>query len=126
MREELRGRGGLVGAIGSETIAIVRPEDAETYARRVLTRLAGAAAGIGPGVGAGVEAQVSIGISDSHADLGDLGAAHREAVTASAVAERSGSTLLQFRDLGTASAAVRRGARLTGSRSTSIAGWGPC
>jgi hypothetical protein len=34
VREELRGRGGLVGAIGNETIAIVRPEDAEPYARR--------------------------------------------------------------------------------------------
>ena len=98
VREELRGRGGLVGSIGSETIAIVRPDDAEPYARRILTRLAGA--GIEARAGAGIEAQVSIGISDPHADLGDLGAAHREAVTASALAERSGSALLQFRDLG--------------------------
>jgi sugar diacid utilization regulator len=88
IREELRGGGrGLVGAIGAEVIAILRPEDAEPRARRILGRVA-------PELG------VAVGISDARHDLRDLEPGYREALVAVALAEGSPSGLLRFADLG--------------------------
>lgn len=90
VREELRGKRGLAGVIGAETIAIVRAELAEGCAGRILARVTAAAP----------ELEVAIGISDSRVGLDDLAPAYREALVTVAMAQRCQSGLLRFVDLG--------------------------
>lgn len=82
--------GGLVGVIGEEIVAIVRPEAADACGRRIIERLAAAFP----------EARPAIGISDPRPGLEDLDAPYREALTAAAVSERVGRGVLRFGDLG--------------------------
>lgn len=82
--------GGLVGIIGEEIVAIVRPEAAEACGRRIVERLAAAFP----------EAHPAIGISDPRPSLEDLDAPYREALTAVAVSERVDTEVLRFGDLG--------------------------
>jgi hypothetical protein len=91
VHEEVHGGSrGVSGALGEETVALVRPEAAEACARRIQERVRGALP----------ELQVSVGISDPRSDLSDLGPAHREALAAVALAERCPSSPLHFADLG--------------------------
>jgi sugar diacid utilization regulator len=81
---------GLAGAVGEETVAIVRPEAAEACGRRIIARLRTSLPGV----------PVAIGISDPRSSLGELEAAYREALTAMALAESLSSGVLSFADLG--------------------------
>jgi DNA-binding PucR family transcriptional regulator len=82
--------GGLVGVIGGEIVAIMRPEAAEVCGRRIIDRLASSFPGARP----------AIGVSDQRPGLDDLEASYREALTAAAVSERIGTEILRFGDLG--------------------------
>ncbi len=82
--------GGLVGVIGGEIVAIMRPEAAEVCGRRIIDRLASSFPGARP----------VIGVSDQRPGLDDLEASYREALTAAAVSERIGTEILRFGDLG--------------------------
>jgi hypothetical protein len=91
VREELRaGHRGLVGVIGEDIIAIVRPETAEQHVEHVLRRV----------VAAVPELQISIGISDTRSGLSDLEPAYREALMAVTLAQRCPGRRLRFADLG--------------------------
>ncbi len=91
VRDALREtRRALVGTIGADTVAIVRPDAAEPFAARVRQRLHAVAA----------ELRVATGISDPRPDLTDLAAAHREALMAVALAEDGQSDIVRFADLG--------------------------
>lgn len=82
--------GGLVGVIGEEIVAILRPEAAEACGRRIIERLATAFP----------QARPAVGISDPRPGLKDLDASYREALTAAGVCERVGRGVLRFGDLG--------------------------
>lgn len=91
VRDQVRATtGGLVGVIGEEIVAIVRPEAAEACGRRILERLAAAFP----------EAHPAVGISDPRPSLEDLDGPYHEALTAVAVSERVGRGVLRFGDLG--------------------------
>lgn len=91
VRDEVRSlTRGLVGALGDETVCVVRPEAADPCGRRILKRLS-LDSGVGP---------VTIGVSDPRSSLEDLEGAYREALTAVALAEGLSRDLLHFADLG--------------------------
>jgi DNA-binding PucR family transcriptional regulator len=82
--------GGLVGVIGGEIVAIMRPEAAEVCGRRIIDRLASSFP----------RARPAIGVSDQRPGLDNLEASYREALTAVAVSDRIGTEILRFGDLG--------------------------
>jgi hypothetical protein len=107
VRDELRSgehERGLVGVVGEEVVAIVRPAEAEACAERVCSRLAATLPGV----------DISVGISDTRHRLDDLEPGYREAIMALTLAERSHTRVLRFADLGL----------LSGWMSTSNAGSG--
>lgn len=77
---------GVAGTLGTEIVAILRPDMAEQNVRRVLER-----AGDG---------EVWAGVSDVRHCLGDLQPAYREALAALTVAQRRQVSMLRFADLG--------------------------
>ncbi len=91
VREELReATRALVGVIGEDIVAIVRPEVAQPCAARIHERLLAVAP----------ELCISIGVSDPRPGLGELEPAHREALVAVELADSGPSGVLRFADLG--------------------------
>ena len=93
VRDELRSgehERGLVGVVGEEVVAIVRPAEAEACAGRVCSRLAATLPGV----------DIAVGISDTRHRLEDLEPGYREAIMALTLAERSHTRVLRFADLG--------------------------
>ncbi|MGD9531235.1 MAG: PucR family transcriptional regulator [Pseudonocardia sp.] len=89
--DELRaGDRGLAGMIGSEIVAILRPDAVERCTRRFLERVTAALPSAAP----------AIGISDTRPGLGDLEPAYREALVAVTMAPRCPDRVVRFLDLG--------------------------
>ncbi|MGE3285983.1 MAG: PucR family transcriptional regulator [Pseudonocardia sp.] len=89
--DQLRTRDrGLAGTIGSEIVAILRPDAVERCTRQFLGRMRAALPSADP----------VIGVSDARPGLGDLRPAYREALVAATMAPRCPDRVLRFLDLG--------------------------